>query len=94
MWEYKVVGISHVDREFQLNEYGALGWELVAFDGGLAYFKRISEPARQIARKESQERLSVDMDTGTAASPDPERERIARGENRIARSKRGKQPSE
>lgn len=47
MWEYKVVGLSGLDRESQLNEYGARGWELVAFDGGLAYLKqpKRAEPA-------------------------------------------------
>ena len=49
LWEYKTVRGSRALRDDQLNELGALGWELVMFDDGergngsyegVYYFKR------------------------------------------------------
>lgn len=43
-WEYKVIEISHINSEQQslLNQYGALGWELVCVlrQYGTVYLKR------------------------------------------------------
>ena len=41
-WEYFGISVPQTPREYhvKLNEYGADGWELIAFDGTLYVFKR------------------------------------------------------
>lgn len=45
-FEYKTLTLpSSAERQIMLSEMGLNGWELVAFEQGLAYFKRpIDEP--------------------------------------------------
>lgn len=51
-WEYRPVLVTgtHRDVAAMLNEWGAEGWELVAVQGAMAYFKRAKEePAKPAA---------------------------------------------
>jgi hypothetical protein len=51
MWEYKIITLERdwKSSEFILNEKGKQGWELVAINDTLYYFKRfVDKPKSQV----------------------------------------------
>lgn len=48
IWEYKTLTLPGAqERQSLLSEMGLNGWELVAFEQGLAYFKREKQGAQE-----------------------------------------------